>query len=497
MKAGDEANCGAANRLWRLCLMLVVLMCLGGTAKAALINEIRLIHSGLGTVDSFEIRGAPGEDLADLTYVVLSRGTTDGEISHVYPLAGYNIAPEKNLVGFVSADWAQATGYHLYDHVYPGLNFAPGPDGNYDFKGQTHMLVRNFSGVAGQDLDTDDDGELDAAPWQDVLDSVGLPMDIGLVYASMAPRTGGGRYGLVFRPSDGDDWVSYSSSIASYRRDTPGMPNVAANNPPQNVKATPRVAFVQPGAYPFSTQLANVSGSTDTPPGYLGWEVAYEPPQDGVAIQESDGKVVLFTHSGLSVPAASVRGRYDVVITASDLDYVSTTAPLTVLVPGEGGEVTYPIDARSTGISHNTGPSGVSVEFALIDQVGPFDLHVMRVDGPATGPLAGNSALASNGVAITPTRVSPDRYWVVEPVYLTGPVTYAISFDISTMPGVYEPDAVVLMKRNTPGDAWTALDTTYANGVLKASGLTSFSEFTVGGLQGTLVPVALSGFSLD
>ena len=38
----------------------------------------------------------------------------------------------------------------------------------------THLLVANFFGTNGQDLDLDDDGTLDEEPWLAVVDAIGL-----------------------------------------------------------------------------------------------------------------------------------------------------------------------------------------------------------------------------------------------------------------------------------------------------------------------------------
>ncbi|MEM1447682.1 MAG: hypothetical protein AAF957_06155 [Planctomycetota bacterium] len=41
----------------------------------------------------------------------------------------------------------------------------------------THLVVRDFTGAAGDDLDTDDDGILDVTPWSEVVDCVSLVED--------------------------------------------------------------------------------------------------------------------------------------------------------------------------------------------------------------------------------------------------------------------------------------------------------------------------------
>jgi hypothetical protein len=62
----------------------------------------------------------------------------------------------------------------------------------------TVLLVWNFTGASGDDLDTNDDGTLDATPWETVIDSVGIvettaiPPETGdeYVYSATTCRTG-------------------------------------------------------------------------------------------------------------------------------------------------------------------------------------------------------------------------------------------------------------------------------------------------------------------
>ena len=38
----------------------------------------------------------------------------------------------------------------------------------------THLLVSDFTGASGDDLDIDDDGVLDSEPWSAIIDCIGL-----------------------------------------------------------------------------------------------------------------------------------------------------------------------------------------------------------------------------------------------------------------------------------------------------------------------------------
>jgi hypothetical protein len=69
-------------------------------------------------------------------------------------------------------------------------------DGDVENGSITMAIVRDFTGVLNQDLDTNDDGALDATPWSEVLDAVGMnegtmPEDTGLLNNSYGAQLGG------------------------------------------------------------------------------------------------------------------------------------------------------------------------------------------------------------------------------------------------------------------------------------------------------------------
>jgi uncharacterized repeat protein (TIGR01451 family) len=91
----------------------------------------------------------------------------------------------------------------------------------------THMLVDNFTGSNGDDLDTDDDGILDSTPWDEVIDCVALVSTVGSgnqVYcvttvgpdgsflpAQVSACAGSWHIGQ-FDPVDGDDTPNHPNS---------------------------------------------------------------------------------------------------------------------------------------------------------------------------------------------------------------------------------------------------------------------------------------------
>lgn len=142
-----------------------------------IINEVRIDMTGTDNDEYFELKGSAGTTIGDLTYIVIGdAGATSpsGVIEAIVPLTGQVIA-SNGL--FVVAETTMTLGIPNLMVGATGLNFE-----NSD--NTTHMLVRGFTGINLQDLDTNDDGVLDATPWTEVMDSVAF------VLSSMPPPTG-------------------------------------------------------------------------------------------------------------------------------------------------------------------------------------------------------------------------------------------------------------------------------------------------------------------
>jgi hypothetical protein len=145
------------------------------TASAVNINEIRIDQPSTDNDEYFELAGQPGESLDGLTYIVIGDGAAgSGVIESVTDLTG-NAIP--------------AGGYFLCAEATFTLNGAV-PDliadlGFENSDNVTHLLVRDFTGALGDDVDVDDDGNLDNPPWSAVVDCVALIESVGtgdLVY---------------------------------------------------------------------------------------------------------------------------------------------------------------------------------------------------------------------------------------------------------------------------------------------------------------------------
>jgi len=131
-------------------------------AASVQISEIRTDQPGTDNDEYFELAGLAGTSLADLTYLVIGDGTGgSGVIEEVTSLTGQTM-PASGF--FVAAESTFSLGTA---DLVTSLNFE-----NSD--NVTHLLVSGFTGSDGQDLDTNDDGILDVAPWAQVIDLIAL-----------------------------------------------------------------------------------------------------------------------------------------------------------------------------------------------------------------------------------------------------------------------------------------------------------------------------------
>ena len=127
-----------------------------------LINEIRIDQSGADNDEYVELKGFPGLDLTNMTYIVVGDFPA-GNIENVTSLDGF-IIPASGL--FVLAEASFTIG--VADATV-SLNFE-----NSD--NVTHLLVLDYDGTT-TDIDTDDDGVQDVTPWSAVIDSLALIED--------------------------------------------------------------------------------------------------------------------------------------------------------------------------------------------------------------------------------------------------------------------------------------------------------------------------------
>ncbi|HEX8386525.1 MAG TPA: T9SS type A sorting domain-containing protein [Rubricoccaceae bacterium] len=151
-----------------------LLLAPGSQAQQAVrINEL-LASTASTDTEFIELSGTPGTSLTGLTLVIIEG---DRNSSTGIGLADRAIA----LTGTIPADgyWFAASPAAVT--AYPGAGTPDQAIANDTFENGTgtYLLVTGFTGTTGDDLDTNDDGTLDATPWASIVDGIAL-VDAGI-----------------------------------------------------------------------------------------------------------------------------------------------------------------------------------------------------------------------------------------------------------------------------------------------------------------------------
>ena len=112
-----------------------------------MINEFSASTTGSPDVEWIEVLGTPNSDYSTYTLLEIEGDTTRGTIDRTFPVGTTDGA------GF----WTTAVG---------NLSIENGTI--------TLLLVEGFTGVVGDDIDTNDDGVIDVAPWTRIVDDVAV-----------------------------------------------------------------------------------------------------------------------------------------------------------------------------------------------------------------------------------------------------------------------------------------------------------------------------------
>ncbi len=191
---------------------------LAAAPSAQILNEIRIDQTGTDIDEYCEIAGAEGTNLGGLHLLVIGDG---GAIENATALSGTIGASGYFVVATSSYTLSTA------DQI-AALNFENGDN-------LTVLLVSGFSGSNGQDLDTNDDGTLDATPWTSELDRLGILDEpnppVGSGDWAYGPTTVGPPSGFfppahAFRSPGGAAGLSYwALGDFALGGDTPGAAN--------------------------------------------------------------------------------------------------------------------------------------------------------------------------------------------------------------------------------------------------------------------------------
>ena len=247
------------------------------------INEFVADHDGTDLYEFVEVFGQPETDYSDYTILHIEgdSSSNEGTIDSVLP------------VGTTDAFGFWWTGY-LSNELENGSI--------------TLLLVKDFTGLDGDDLDTDDDGVLDTTPWSEITDSVatsdGGTSDRTYGAPDLPPGYDGNSYqpGGASRIPDGFDTETDTDWVRNgyYYLDLPD-PGDAYNTPGE-----PNAVQGCSGPY---TPIYEIQGSGSSTP-YAGTDVVtegivvgdfQEGGKNGFFIQDASGDEDLTTSDGIFV----------------------------------------------------------------------------------------------------------------------------------------------------------------------------------------------------
>jgi len=199
------------------------------TVSDPIINEFVNNHSSSDTNEFVEIFGDPNTDYSSFTLIEIEG---DG--------AGSGVIDEVIVLGNTDSNGYWTTGFLSNAFENGTLSF---------------LLVENFTGNLGDDLDTDDDGILDTTPWDQIVDAIGVndggSTDINYGGVALAQSFDGGSFTVggasrIPNATDTDspsDWVrndfdgqglpDFPAAVADGGEaiNTPGLENIVAVGP--------------------------------------------------------------------------------------------------------------------------------------------------------------------------------------------------------------------------------------------------------------------------
>jgi len=283
-----------------------------GTPPEIYINEVFVNPPGADNgSEYFEIRSCdPFRPLEGLTFLVIEGdGAAAGTIDQALPLTGQSTGGNGLFL------WRDAT-VPMLPPPEPGTNifiqdFVP----DIENGGQTYMLVRGFTGSVGQDLDTDNDGVLDLAPWGAVIDAVAYseasPAAVSRTYAD---DVGGVTFPqLSFTP----DWIGRNRCCLWFGADVTGsFPGPFTFNP--LFTATAAGVPINLGAFtatPGSSNAYPCGGPT-----VLGFQPPEAGPGDLVQIvgtgfgNNPDNLCVVVMNGPRLIPLTAIQANEDIIV---------------------------------------------------------------------------------------------------------------------------------------------------------------------------------------
>lgn len=222
------------------------------------LNEIGISDTGVDA-EFFEVVGPAGTDLLGLNLLVVS-GIED--LTFGDGIFEGQVIAQINLAGTIPGDGFWAAMSPEAETTYGVIGDQGFPDNTLANISATYLLVSGFTGMIGDDLDADNDGTLDSAPWTAELDSIAvIDDDSPLVYSATVVGPDGSFLppGVERCPDGTGDWFQLEFNPEN---GTPGAANGCTGPlPPEVVSVAPVDGAT--GAPVTSTIIVNFNQSID------------------------------------------------------------------------------------------------------------------------------------------------------------------------------------------------------------------------------------------
>lgn len=230
----------------------------------------------------------------------------------------------------------------------------------------------------------------------------------------------------------------------------------------------------------------------------------------GTLIVPGGGRVEALVHQIVTMEADTVSAR------AVEFFGKDRLLSAVVLVDPEGSVLTYPlpdgtrqpaaffqIGTEEGALAHlrsnTTGPVLEELPGGVVTFTDGSDTDGM-LRGYRVGHPSSNNAIDDSGspAGFPVTNVSPEGFWVVRAEGLSN-FAYTICLDYGDLPGVSNPSQLAVLKREDAGTEWVPQPSTLDAGTqhICVQGLTSFSDFAIGGGTENPLPVELTVFAGD
>ncbi|MEO0470041.1 MAG: T9SS type A sorting domain-containing protein [Bacteroidota bacterium] len=235
---------------------------------------------------------------------------------------------------------------------------------------------------------------------------------------------------------------------------------------------------------------------------------SYQPASYSSSFSQTPSLSTLAPNTTAYNPASSDEWRHVIV----DLSAFAGNSSVVVAFEGTSDAGNYLhidnfmiVDAVNASRTTITGGGPVSLDDLTIDfnTIGSANgiLNLVRINGDPPYQGSGSiltpttTELAASGSVLPLDLVPPDGHYIV--AYTGEDYNASIDYDVSldlTSYGLLQPIESYLVRREDAWGSWTAGNTSLVGSELQRTGLSSFSEYTVGGPFPTFLPVDLLRF---